>query len=621
LALLAVMVLLVATPRANGAEPSARGTAKSDEFGRVLELALEHYRARRFAEARTAFEQALAVAPPGESRDGLEFNIAACDYELGRFRDAEQRFARLAEQPRASPSDARQARLHAGWAALAVDDLNAAEGHVERSEPDLAAGGERAALATAIQERRRALESRAFDDALGKATAAYEAGDLAGAEAGIASARRLQAKAPPTSRAALDYLEGLLAHERGDDERARAALQRSSTQNPNDGAAFILLGELAQASGDSAGAERHYRQSLATDLTPAEANAVRVALDALYPLPRAGFAAWALLGAGYDSNAMQSGSSDALGYATASAQASPFVAPAWGVEYRIASGGTSRFVPYYRGDWLLLSNTAVEDASLQSHEVGARWHWAPTPALELRLGAGGGLTLSGLELSPFSVDGVLRGRASLEHGPSFRSALAVEVRPSFGLSGRDYLNGARTDVSMAERFERGPFAAALELGFRYAAMGTQQIDVDASLFPLCMQTAACNGARYEIPLGYSGPMAVVDVELQLAPRLVLGAAARYEHRTYLAESRVAGPALPPFVRARSEKTRVDDRYTLAARARQGIASKPDLGVFAEYALRISRSNVARRAEAGYVFDYDNRNFTQHIVELGLDARL
>jgi hypothetical protein len=195
----------------------------------------------------------------------------------------------------------------------------------------------------------------------------------------------------------------------------------------------------------------------------------------------------------------------------------------------------------------------------------------------------------------------------------------VEVRPSLGLSGQDYLSGTRSDFFLAERFERGRFAAALELGFRYAALGTQEIDIDASLFPLCMQ--ACNGARYEIPLGYSGPMAVADMELQLAPRLVLGAAARYEHRTYLAENRIAGPALPAFIRARSEKTRVDDRYTLAARARLGIASKPDLGIFAEYALRISRSNVARRAERGFVFDYDNRNFTQHIVELGLDARL
>jgi tetratricopeptide (TPR) repeat protein len=616
-ALLAAGVLVSLAQRLDAEEPARAAARSNDAFRSALELGLDHYRDRRFAEAREAFEQALGMVPAGDSRDNLEFDIAACDYELGHFRAAEERFARLGERPSANRGAASEALLHAGWAALGADDVPAAERYLARTPQDPGLGEQRTALAEGIEKRRQELDQRAFDRALGEATAAYDAGDLSGAEAAVGAARTHAGT--PSSRAAVDYLAGLLAHERGDDDAARAALMRSLRANPNDGSVLALLGTLEQAGGDAAAAERHYRASLDADLPPEEASAIREALDGLYPVPRTGFAVWAALGAGYDSNATQSGSSDAVGYAAPGDQGSPFAAPTWGIEYRLDGGRRTRIVPYYTGSWLVLSNTTVQDASLQSHEAGARWHWAPSPAVELRLGAGGGATLSGLELSPFSLDGLLWGRAAMVHGPSFRSALLVEARPSLGLSGRDYLTGTRTDLSLSERFESGAWGATVNVGLRYNAIGTERIGIDPARFPRCNQ--GCTGAGYLIPLGYVGPIAGAGVDVAVIPELELAVTGKYEHRTYLDQSRINGPILPALVRELSEKTRVDDRYTLGARARYRIASAPEIGVFLDYALRISRSNVAsNRADLEHAFDYDDRNFTQHILELGLDVR-
>lgn len=618
-AIAALGVTSLAAAQAPAPEPAAAGAPTSRDLRQEIDAALKHFEARRFEQARSAFLRALPDVPAGEARDNLEFDIAVCDYELGDYLAAEQRFARLG----ATPSAGADALLHAGWAALARRDTAAAERYLSAVPGDDAAPADRRReLADAIAAERADARATEFASALRAATTAYDRDDLAAADAALRDARRHEAHASDRSRAALEYLAGLIARERGDDDAARAALERSLSLNPGDGAVRATLGELALESGDVEGAERHYRASLASDLSPAEARVVRRVLDALYPLPPPGLGVWLSIGAGYDSNATQSGSTEAVGYSVPAASDSPFAAPAWSVEYRFASSEHTRVVPYYSGDWLLLGAADVEDASLSSHEAGVRFQLAPSSSSELRLSAGGGVTFSGLELSPFSLDGSLRGRFTLSHGRFFRSALAADVRPSLGLSARDYLTGTRVDVSLGERFDAGRFGVGAAIGYRYNGIGTQFASVEPQRFPLCDR--ACTNARFELPLGYAGPIASLDADVALTPGLVLAASARYEHRTYLDENRIDGPAPMGFglIRSLTEKTRVDDRYTLAARARQRLGTAPELGVFLDYALRISRSNVAYDPNGGreHAFDFDDRNFMQHIVELGADAR-
>jgi hypothetical protein len=239
--------------------------------------------------------------------------------------------------------------------------------------------------------------------------------------------------------------------------------------------------------------------------------------------------------------------------------------------------------------------------------------------MELRLAAAGGVTLSGLDPTPFSLDGLLRGRLALRHGARLSSALLLETRPSLGLSGQDYLTGARSELSISERYSGERWAVSATLGYRHVGIGTEYLPVDPQRFQRCM--AACGNARYVIPLGYAGPLVGLDGSLDVSPALQLGAGVRYELRAYLDESRIEAPFAPSFVRELSEKTRVDDRYALLGRARYRFRSDPEIGLALEYSLRLSRSNVAyREGDLEHAFDYDDRNFDQHLVELSVDFR-
>jgi tetratricopeptide (TPR) repeat protein len=596
--------------------PPASDRAPGGELQQKLEAALELYGARRFAEAREAFLAALAAMPAEDGRVNLEYDIAACDYELGRFAEAERRFERVAQLDASVRGDA---LLHAGWAALGAGDLDAAERHLGAVADD-APEAQRSELRAAIEATRRERASAELDAALEKAAAAYDRGDLTAAEAALGAARGRASAGTSRSQATLEYLTALVAHERGDEALARQALARCLQHDPEDGAAHVLLGELSRRDGDARDAERHYRASLATDLPPADAELVRQALDSLYGLPPPGLDAWAVLGAGYDSNATQSGSTETLGYAAPGSASSAFGAPAWGLEYRLASSGGSRLGVYYSGDWLMLGNPEVEDFSVQSHEAGLRFYLALSRAVDLRLVAAGGATFSGLELSPFSLDSLVGGRLSVQHGRRFESVLSVEARPSLGLSGQDYLSGVRSEVSVGERFASGRWSAALSVGYRHAAVGTEAVDLDPTRFPRC--NLACAGASYRIPLGYAGPVIGGGLELALTDAISLGVNGKYEHRTYLEPSRIEGPVLPNVLAELSEKTRNDDRYTLGGRARYELGAAPAIGLFLDYSLRFSRSNVAfQLGDIEHAFDYDDRNFTQHLVELGADLRL
>lgn len=597
------------------APTSGRPRAATRAFRGELAEALEHHAAGRFAEALAAFRRALAVAPPNADRASLEFNIAACNFELGAFREAEAGFERVAQ---IAPDTHGTALLQAGWAALAAGDDRAALAHLEAAARGQVEDGARLELEQAIGAASAARESAELTSEIEAAVRAYETGDRKRAHELVLSARAHEDSGTARSRAALAYLEALLARDEGDDEAARRALTRSVQEDPSDASARVLLAELALARGDRADAERQYRASLDGDLSPRDAVSVREALAALYGLPPRGLDAWASLGAGYDSNATLSGSSEAIGYAGSTRHGSPFTAPAWGAEQRWTSGESSRIGAYYAGDWLLLTDDTAADASLMTHEAGLRHYLAPSAATELRLSAGAGPTFSGLSLSPFSLDALLRARFAVSHTEHWRTHVLGELRPSIGLAGQDYLGGLRAELGAGERFRSGRWSAGGSVAWRRSGIGTWSLPIEQPV-PGCI--VGCQLARYQIPLGYSGPILDADVNVALGPHLELGTWLKYEHRTYLDESRIEGEDVPAFVQRLSRKRREDDRYTLGARARYRLGERPELGAWLQYALRVSRSNVAfGSAGLDHAFDYDDRNFNQHVIELGLDAR-
>jgi tetratricopeptide (TPR) repeat protein len=603
-----------AVPPATAAPAAARSRA-NPTFRSELAVALEHHARGRFAEARAAFLRALALAPPNADRASLEVNIAACNYDLGAFREAEAGFERAAK---ASPDTRGAALLQAGWAALAAGDDRRARAHLEAAAREQAPDDARLELQQAIEAASAARESAELTREIEAAARAYEQGAAERARALVRAARAHEHRGTPRSRAALAYLEALLLRDDGDDEAARRALERSVREDPSDPSARVLLAELALARGDRADAEHQYRASLDADLSPRDASTVRQALAALYGLPPQGLDAWASVGAGYDSNATLSGSSEAIGYAGSARHGSPFTAPAWGVEHRWPSGERSRIGAYYVGDWLLLGDDTAADASLMTHEAGLRYYLAPSSATELRLAAGAGPTFSGLSLSPFSLDALVRARFALRHTAQWRTHVAGELRPSIGLGGQDYLSGVRAELGAGERFQSGRWSAGASAAWRHNGIGTWSLPI-AEPLPGCI--LGCELARYHIPLGYSGPIVDADVNVEIGGALELGTWLKYEHRTFLDDSRIEGEDVPALVQRLSRKTREDDRYSLGARARYRLGERPELGAWLQYALRVSRSNVAfGSAGLEHAFDYDDRNFSQHVIELGIDAR-
>ena len=130
---LALALLPISATATARSERTEAGSAKAAAFYELSERGLERFAEERFAEALTAFEQALAVSggdPP--ERVTIEFNAAACEFALGRNADAERRFLRVAA---ASPERAALARLNAGYAALFAERLDAAASHLEASKP------------------------------------------------------------------------------------------------------------------------------------------------------------------------------------------------------------------------------------------------------------------------------------------------------------------------------------------------------------------------------------------------------------------------------------------------------------------------------------------------------
>ena len=253
-----------------------------------------------------------------------------------------------------------------------------------------------------------------------------------------------------------------------------------------------------------------------------------------------------------------------------------------------------------------------------THEAGLRYYLAPSATTELRLVAGAGPTFSGLSLSPFTLDALVRARFALRHTTHWRTHVLGELRPSIGLGGQDYLGGLRAELGAGERFQSGRWSAGGSLAWRHSGIGTWSLPI-AQPLPGCL--AGCQLARYQIPLGYSGPIFDADVNVALGPALELGTWLKYEHRTFLDESRIEGADVPALVRRLSRKRREDDRYAVGARARYRLGERPELGAWLQYALRVSRSNVAfGSAGLDHAFDYDDRNFSQHVIELGIDAR-
>lgn len=122
-------------------QPATGSEAIADPFVTRAQEGLAHFQGRRYTEALVAFDLALLHEAPAPERATVEFNAAACHFELGRYDLAEQRFLRSAAL---DPTLAPLARANAGMASLRAGRLADARRHWQSVEPNDQASRDRA---------------------------------------------------------------------------------------------------------------------------------------------------------------------------------------------------------------------------------------------------------------------------------------------------------------------------------------------------------------------------------------------------------------------------------------------------------------------------------------------
>jgi hypothetical protein len=598
-------------------------------YGRLVEQAMEQFRARRYLEARSAFDRALPLAESDAERATLTFNAAVAAFEAGDFLDAEQRFVASAAY---DPASAPLCEVYAGLAALGAGAPERAAARLARVSPnDAAAAGKRAELERALAEARKTQQLATFRAGLARGRRAYAARDLAKAREELQAVTGSAALATANERATLFLLLGRIAHAAHDHEAARRHYERAVKEEPEAADLQVALGDLAADRDAPASADRYYASAEGLTTDDALRELIDERRDLLYPLPGSGPLFSGELSGGYDSNAAQSGAANAVGATGTGARGSAFARLSLAFDYTLRAGRRTAIAPFYSAAALELLDPDAAELSLQSHELGVFLYWALGHRLVLRASPSAALFVVGQsEPDAFSFEPGLGLRLDAFHGATWATRLAVDGRRIQGLGGRDALTGQRFELSLRETATFGMAAAWAEAAIGHNGMGTSLQTTSAEDFELCSEILQrprpeCReGNLYRIPLGYRFGVGTLGASYRPVAALHLSASLKVEYRRYLDDSLLLielDPSGPFGTQAEYRKRRVDLRTTLAARAAYELDERGRWSLVGNYALLVSSSNVAQ-GEGGreHALDYDDRNFSQHVVELGIAAR-
>lgn len=611
-------------------EPEAR-----EALAEHVRAATAHFERREFAAAEAEFGRALALATSDPERATLEFNLASCAFELGRFAEAEAAFLRSASL---DPTEAELARLDAGFAAAKDGRLAAAEQHLAAAEAargtshDPEVGIRRAELMRELDRLRAALATADRDRPVREAAEALQGGDPARAAQLL---ERLLAALPAagiTPAEIADLYYGLAAAylALGDLAPARTTIDRAIAAEPTDADLYAKRGQLCLLAGDRRCAKRDLERALDLGATGATAAWARAELAKLEPRPRRGPLASLYVGGGFDSNPAQSGITDQSGVTSAqTSKGSGFVSAYGALGYTARFGERMAGRALYSPSLFVLTSPEVTELGMQGHEVAGHLFLATSPRTLFRFSAMSSFLLSGFDAPERFLwengGGIRMDRRTGEHT---RTRLEVQARAVQGFEDQEVLTGAREELAWLELVDIGDVSLTAGLRLRAVQAGVVERALTAEDFPVC--GAVCDGASYEIPLSYLAPGGMVDVVWSVGPRLGLGASASMEWRQYLDESAIrlalggAGAGSGGAGgggRAEGAKTRHDLRVRPGVHAEVGLDRGDHVALMADYSLLVSESNVAYDPDdPEHAFDYDDRQFVQHVVEGGIEAR-
>jgi Flp pilus assembly protein TadD len=587
--------------------PNATDLTKSIE--QLAAKAATAFHAGEFEVAVSDYRRAMTLVSSPEDAATLRMNVGACLVELKRFEEAKVEFLKVAETSKAL---AIKARLSAALVAVELDQLDEAAALLDAASP---VDDALSARAKDIKERihmKRATGNRdSLDANMTAAATAIGKSDWTAAETALRAARNQFDLAKPNER--VDILHSLATVELALNrpEAAKSTLNEANALSPKDPEIHYTLGRAHQALNESAEARSEYKKALELGLKEPQAQSAKSRLEVLDPLGPSEWFGWMSLAGGFDSNPRQSGTATetTLGRRGRGGSAYGRISAELGRTQRLSDQFSLRF--RYAGEWLGLEKKLVQDLSLQNHGVFGGVQWAPTDRVTLGLEIGPSFTYVGLSsVTPFSWD--LLGSVKLRYRASDVRSLrfGFDARKVTGLSGWEFLGGTRLDAEFSHQWSYTAGNFRLGLRGRHLAIGSRTTTVDAAYLPAC--TGICDGAAYFIPLSYSGFGPVASARFDLASTVHLVGSSQLDWRRYRDESYIAGVA-------QSVKRREDLRFSAGLDLQLGLDKDEHFLIVPSYAILVSSSNIAlSTTDPSHAFDYDDRSFTQHFVELGVE---
>jgi Flp pilus assembly protein TadD len=589
--------------------PAPIAAERADPVEQLAAKAAKAFREKEFEAAISDYRRAIELASRPQDAATLRMNVGACLVELKRFEEAKSEFLKVAGT---TPALAQKARLSAALVAVELDRLDEAESLLDAASPvDEALSSRAEDIKQRISEKRAAKGRDTLDANMAAAVNAIGKSDWAAARIALLAARKQYDLAEPKERVDILHSLGTVELALNRPEEATATLNAANALSPNDPEIHYALGRAHQALNESAEARTEYSKALELGLKEPQAEAAKDRLESLDPLGPSEWFGWLSLAGGYDSNPRQSGAATetTLGRRGRGGSAYGRLGAELGRTQRISDQFSLRV--RYAGEWLGLQKKLVQDLSLQNHGVFGGVEWAPTDKVTIGLEVGPSFTYIGLgSVAPFAWD--MLGSVKFRYRASEvrRWRFSFDARKITGQSGWEFLGGTRLDAELTHQWSYAAGSFRLGLRGRHLAVGSRTTTVDAAYLPAC--TGLCDGSAYFIPLSYSGFGPIASARVDLAPTLHLVGTAQLDWRRYRDESYIAGIA-------QSRKRREDLRWTAGIDLQWALDEDEHVMIVPSYAILVSSSNVALSStDPAHAFDYDDRSFTQHFVELGLE---
>lgn len=604
-------------------DSAQRKGASAAQLQLQVDEALGAFDGGDFAAALLAFDRAVELARAPEQLANLHFNAGVCLLELGRPAAAEQRFVASAE---AHPSGYDTARLHAALAAASDGRLPAARRHRAASsaaaDPTLIHRVDEAIAAGEEAQRRNALE-----ELLGEAREAQSSGRRERAREGYEAALELAHPGPETAR--IHYGLALLAQRRGDDSGALAELTAAIRADPSRYEYHWLRAALYAGQLDNAAARDGYRQALRARPPEADRQRIQSDLDQLHPAGPSDVRASLSLGGGLDSNANQSGSARRLGL-TGGAQETPASSAMFSADLALSLrrrlGERWAIEPGVFFSNLTLASETVQDLSLAMGAAGVSTLFSPSERSLLSLDVSASHARTGVQAqTAFQSEAALDLEAQYELGPGQSAAVSAGYAKLFGHDSGALLDGHRVHASLIGRWARGRWGTNVSLDGFWVGAGAEVRPAAGPIALLCLDLQlagadTCDNLSKIAPLSYAAPRLSVRGYVLPAGQLLLSAGGALEYRRYLDPSNVLtqdGAALP-----RTETDRRDWMTDLEVGASLPLLPNEGLIAWSQYQLRINRSTQEPDPEdPEHRFDFEDRNFVQHLVQVGVRVEL